>query len=175
MEGDTLEKLVRGSVAGDTASFRFLVERLEQKLFGYIHSRSRSRDDALDTLQNTLILMWQSLRRFEYRSDEAFYRFVFTIAKREMVRSHRRKEEVSLDDISELADMASTADTYDRIAVTQSLQRLDERSRDILVLRHWSGFSLKEIAGLLSMREEAVRVRHHRALEKLRALLPMYA
>lgn len=174
MEGSTLEKLVRGSVAGETVSFKHLTEFLEHKLFAYIHSRSRTRDDALDTLQNTLVLLWQSLRRFEYRSDEAFYRFVFTIAKREIGRSHRRIDSTSLEELPELADTVTVTDTYDRIAVTQALQQLDNRSRDILVLRHWSGFSLKEIAKLLSMQEEAVRVRHHRALAKLRALLPAY-
>ena len=167
----TLQGLVEKSVGGDTGSFRALVAEVESKLFSYLRSRTSSREDALDALQDVLIDLWQSLRKFEYRSDAGFYRFVFTIAKRKLYRLYRAPHLVSLDDIDDVADTTKVQDRGDTDALERAIHTLDSTARDIVTLKHWSGFSFGEIGALLSMKEEAVRVRHHRALAKMRTIL----
>ena len=49
--------------------------------------------------------------------------------------------------------------------------KLSERDREVLVLRHLEQASVKEIASLLQISEAAVKVRHLRALTRLRNLL----
>ena len=52
-----------------------------------------------------------------------------------------------------------------------ALDRLSERDRELLALRHLEMLSIREIAGVLGISEGAVKVRHVRALERLRDLL----
>lgn len=169
----TLAELVEGSVKGDTGSFRALVEVLDGKLFVYLRSRTNSREEALDTLQDTLVDIWLGLKRFEYRSDPAFYRFVYTIARRKLSKI-RRTVSVPVEEMEEIPDTSFADGALDRVAVEKAVATLDDVAREIVVLRHWSRFSLKEISGLLDMSEEAVRVRHHRALATLRTQLKTY-
>jgi RNA polymerase sigma-70 factor (ECF subfamily) len=53
----------------------------------------------------------------------------------------------------------------------RALARLGERDREVLVLRYLEKLSPGEIAAVLGIREGAAKVRHVRALDRLRTLL----
>jgi RNA polymerase sigma-70 factor (ECF subfamily) len=52
-----------------------------------------------------------------------------------------------------------------------ALERLAERDREVLILRHLEQLSTREIAAVVGITEGAVKVRHVRALQRLRGLL----
>jgi RNA polymerase sigma-70 factor (ECF subfamily) len=56
--------------------------------------------------------------------------------------------------------------------VRDALRRLRERDRELLTLRYLEQLSTRELAAVLGVSEGAVKVRHLRALERLRALSP---
>ena len=56
-------------------------------------------------------------------------------------------------------------------SVHRALEQLDECSREIVVLHHWSRYTFAEIAAIINMNESAVRVRHHRARATLASVL----
>ncbi|HTU88533.1 MAG TPA: sigma-70 family RNA polymerase sigma factor, partial [Gemmataceae bacterium] len=58
-----------------------------------------------------------------------------------------------------------------RSRIRAALDRLGERDREVLVLRHLEQLSTRETAAVLGIREGAVKTRHLRALERLRVLL----
>lgn len=166
--------MIDQSVAGDADAFSLLVKTFDRKLFSYVSSRTPTREDALDTLQDVFVDLWQALPRFRYISDEGFYRFLFTIAKRRLLRVQKRKETVSLEEVGEVPETKEAVLLQERVLIDRALVALDEKAKDIVVLRHWSGYSFKEIGALLAMKEDAVRVRHHRALATLRTTLHAY-
>jgi RNA polymerase sigma-70 factor, ECF subfamily len=57
----------------------------------------------------------------------------------------------------------------DRVRV--ALERLEARDREVLVLRYLEGLTTEEIAAVLGVRAGAVKMRHLRALDRLRGLL----
>lgn len=170
-ETRTLKQLIEESASQNTESFRELVERLNNKLFSYLRSRTNSREEALDVLQDVFVDMWQAFHSFEYRSDEGFYRFLYTIARRRLSKIRRNTQEVHLDEEVEVADETSVRVMETSTNISLALSHLDTRAHEIVALRHWSGFSFREIGAMLTMSEEAVRVRHHRALQKMRTVL----
>jgi RNA polymerase sigma-70 factor (ECF subfamily) len=172
MQEETLKELIERSAGGDHGSFRVLAERLEDRLFGYIHARVQSRDDALDTLQDVLVDIWQALPRFTYRSDAEFYGFLYTIAKRRVFSVWGRRAIAPLPE--EVVD-STTENQEDAFAIDHALDALDEVSREIILLKHWSRYTFAEIGAMLSIEEGTVRVRHHRALKALHDSLTAYA
>lgn len=174
MNNASLQELIEQSSAGNVRAFEALTKHLDQKLFAYVISRVRTRDSALDVVADTLASVWRSLASFRYTTDAGFYRFVYTIAKRELYRVWREPSNVSLEDAPEIASEETRAGNENRIAVMQVVEQLEKTARDIVVLRHWSGFSFGEIAVMLKMTESAVRVRHHRALITMRTTLQPY-
>jgi RNA polymerase sigma factor (sigma-70 family) len=68
----------------------------------------------------------------------------------------------------DLDTVAARTEGHDtRLDVVTALDTLDEHTREIVVLHHFSGYSFVEIAPIMRMTESAVRVRHHRALKSL--------
>lgn len=57
-----------------------------------------------------------------------------------------------------------------RDRVRDVLERLDPRDREVLVLRYLEGLTMEDIAAVLGVRPGAVKMRHLRALERLRSL-----
>jgi RNA polymerase sigma-70 factor (ECF subfamily) len=55
--------------------------------------------------------------------------------------------------------------------VQAALLQLSERDRELLVLRHLEQMPTRDIAAVLSLSESAVKMRHLRALERLRSRL----
>lgn len=66
-------------------------------------------------------------------------------------------------------DLAATADLVRRSE--QALATLNEEARTVVVLRDIEGLSTKEVADLLGVTENVVKVRLHRAHAKLRELV----
>ena len=174
MNTEELQRLVTQSAQGDAESFRMLVAHLDTKLFAYVHSRTSSREAAIDLVQDVLVDVWKALQKFTYTSDAGFYRFVYTIAKRHLYRVWRSPKTVSLEDIGETSEEPVETPVDDHLFVASAVERLEKTAREIVVLRHWSGFSFQEIGEMLGMKETAVRVRHHRALAHLRDSLQPY-
>lgn len=174
-EKSALEALIQRCVNGEEESLRELTRAISAPLLPYLLSRTPRREDALDALQDTLVDVWQSLPRFTYRSDAAFFKFVFTIGRRKLSRTRAmRIHEEALPDTHDVADMDAPSSPEERIVVSRALTGLSERDREIVMLRYWSGLPFSTIASILSMTEGAVRVRHHRALRDLEGTLTPY-
>jgi RNA polymerase sigma-70 factor (ECF subfamily) len=167
----TLEQLLVESARGDTVSFKELYELLSNRVFAYVRTRTPRREDALDITQQIFIALWKALPNFSYRSDAAFYGFLFTIAKRQLIHTYRDGENatVPLEREEDVPDRDANAELGDTL--TRALASLDEISREIIVLHHWSRYTFGEIGEMLKMNESAVRVRHHRACATLKVTL----
>ena len=176
-EGKTqeLRNIVERSKTGNQEAFHELYGILADRLFGYIRSRVGDGEDATDILQDVIVDLWQALGRFEYRSEGHFYAFVFVITKRRLARHYDgRTNTTSLDDLTPAQHPSVEAELVDPDGMRVHVAKLPEKYRDVMVLRYWSGLGFAEIADMLKTNENTVKVRHHRALEQLRALVQPY-
>lgn len=172
----TIQTLITKSANGDTESCKKLYEHLVDKVFPYVRSRTSTQENATDITQDVFIDFFSTLPNFTYQSKAQLYAYVFVITKRKLARlyeharTHGENTKTSFDEeiMSPHTEDASTSSTYD---VAQALSHLDEETREIVVLHHWSRYTFREIAELLGMTESAVRVRHHRALPTLATYL----
>ncbi|HIU81541.1 MAG TPA: sigma-70 family RNA polymerase sigma factor [Candidatus Ornithoclostridium faecavium] len=53
----------------------------------------------------------------------------------------------------------------------QELEKLDNQSRNILIMIYWEGYNQKEIAEILKLNSATVRKKHSRALKQLKKYL----
>ena len=148
--------------------FDSLVAVYYPDMFRYAAWLSRDRSMAEDVVQEALLRAWKSLDAL--RDDNAAKQWLLTIVRRENARyfERRRLETVDIDDLtaSQAAAIAESPDP--EIAdMRAAIFRLDDDYREPLVLQVLMGYSTKEIAAMMGLKQGAILTRLHRARHKL--------
>ncbi|GMU73956.1 MAG: hypothetical protein AMXMBFR44_1550 [Candidatus Campbellbacteria bacterium] len=156
---------------GNEAAFQAVYEHLIDRVFSFIRTRARSREEAIDIAQEVFVDVWAALPNFRYVSPAHFYSFVFVIAKRKLIRHYKTKTHESLDDLELNLHPSVDADVHDPDGMRELVARLPEKYRDVVTLRYWSGLSFAEIGEHLGVTENNAKIRHHRAIKELERLI----
>jgi RNA polymerase sigma-70 factor (ECF subfamily) len=151
-----------------------LWDEVTPRLYGYLLHRLQNRDLADDILQSTWLKAIEALPKFHDAGrglNAGFSSWLFMIAKNEM-RMHWRKggREVPYDeDIHE--ESAGDMKNEDRIFLEQVLSKLSEEDQEIIRLRYIADLSMGDMARLLKFNPVTVRVKVHRALGRVQAII----
>jgi RNA polymerase sigma-70 factor (ECF subfamily) len=174
-------ELVCRAQAGDKEAFEELVRRHQHRVFAVAGGILRRREDVEDIAQQVFVKAYFSLKRFDQRA--AFSTWLYKITVNECWDLLRKKKVRPLlyeSDLSEeQAQQFSAAerldsgaqDVSDKLQVQQQvenlLQGLDERDRMMLILKEVEGFAIEEIAEILDLNENTVKVRLFRARRRI--------
>jgi RNA polymerase sigma-70 factor (ECF subfamily) len=195
-EPDTEELLTRAA-DGDTGARHALLARhrgrLRQMVAVRLDRRLAARVDPSDVVQEALADAARKLAAYLRERPLPFYPWLRRLAWERLVKLHRRhitagRRSVTREGGWALPDESAVALVRQLLApsstpsrqllraemharVRSALEQLGERDREVLVLRYLEQLSTPEVAGVLGITEGAVKVRHFRALERLRALL----
>ena len=171
------EKLMARLLAGEQDALRILYERHARPLYNFARRLLMDPAGAEEVLQETFLRVYRD--RAGFRPVAAFKTWAFTIARNlclDILRSAPRRSEVSRDPLPEVADPAPTPlDRLDRAeredAVRRGLAQLSAEDREVLLLSRYRGLRYREIAAIVGASEDAVKMRAHRALNRLRERL----
>ncbi|HKB81257.1 MAG TPA: sigma-70 family RNA polymerase sigma factor [Thermoanaerobaculia bacterium] len=181
--------LVGRLLAGENAAFEQLVRTTSGKLLATARRILRNDEEARDAVQGAFIRAFQSLPRFrrESRLSTWLHRILVNEALMKLRARSRGPEEESLEpllpafaedghhrrepvDWSESAETAlERAETAGRVRA--AIDSLPESYRNAIVLRDIEEMSIAEIAEMLHVSDNVVKVRLHRARQALRTLL----
>src|SRR5262245_33149635 len=169
--------------------------RLRKMIAWRLDRRVAARVDPSDVVQEVLLEASGKMDRYLRERPLPFFPWLRSLAGEHLTVLHRRhvrargrsvlREEPGLlnlpeDSAAELAARLVTSATSPtqralrrelRQRVRQALERLSERDREVLVLRNLEQLSVADTAEVLGLSPGAVKVRHLRALERLRAIL----
>lgn len=168
-------ELLGGISRGDREAFAEFYRRHGGPLFAFLVKLVRERDMAEEVLGETMLDIWRQAGRFESRSSVATW--LFSVCHDKAVRRLRRQRETVMeDDAVTSADDGPTPDSpVDGRAMAQLLPDLMARLSldhcEILQLTYYQGFSVQEIAELLSLPENTVKTRMFFARQRLKTLL----
>ena len=194
---DETDRLLRDAARGDQAALRSLLERHRERLRRMValrlDSRLSARVDASDVVQEALIDAARKLVDYERDRPLPFYPWLHRLTAERLAdvhRKHRRgtrsvgREQAASawrDDsarmlVDHLVDSGTTPG-HDlvreerRQRVRDALERLAPADRDILVMRYLEDLTFPEIAAILEIGESAAKMRHLRAIERIRSVL----
>jgi len=187
VEKGGLDHLLQRACRRDPQALHELVDLYSARLFGLLYRLTGSRETAEDLMQETFLRVVRNIGSYEH--DGRFESWLFRIAAN-LARDHARKrkrrgatatidfsisaKDSSSYDLADLRQADPAAEVDQREAqqrVNQSLARLSEADREIILLRHFSGLSFNEIAQMLGIPVGTALARAHRALRKLRRML----
>jgi RNA polymerase sigma-70 factor, ECF subfamily len=178
----TLDReLVRRAQGEDKEAFEELVRRHQHRVFAVAGGILRRREDVEDVSQQVFVKAYFSLKKFDQRA--AFSTWLYKITVNEcwdLLRKKKVRPLVYESDLSEEQARQVIAsgekenpgpDVSQRIEARERVERLmeglDERDRLMLVLKEVEGFSIEEIAEVLSLNGNTVKVRLFRARRRV--------
>jgi RNA polymerase sigma-70 factor (ECF subfamily) len=174
-------ELVRRAQNGEKEAFEVLVRKHQGRVFAVAGGILRNREDVEDIAQQVFLKAYFSLKRFDQRS--AFSTWLYKITVNECWDLLRKKKVRPLVFESELSEEQAHAyqsteqsteyagDVSDQLETRQQLERwldcLEERDRSMLVLKEVQGFTVEEIAEIMGINGNTVKVRLFRARQKI--------
>jgi len=157
---DTL--LVRQARDGSSAAFGTLVHRYHGRVYGFLLTLTRHRQDAEDLTQETFLRAWNKLHLFD--TGLPLLPWLFTIGRRLSIAALRKARPLPAD----LPVPDLPASTCSSLWLWEVAKRdLTADAYSALWLHYREELPLKEVAGILGKREGAVKVILHRARKSL--------
>src|ERR1700719_3341043 len=174
-------ELVRRAQGEDKEAFEELVRRHQNRVFAVAGGILRRREDVEDIAQQVFVKAYFSLKRFDQRA--AFSTWLYKITVNEcwdLLRKKKVRPLVYESDLSEeqarqfdsperhANHAPDTSDTLEaREYVDHLLAGIDERDRMMLILKEVEGFAVEEIAQMLELNANTVKVRLFRARRRI--------
>ena len=126
---------------------------------------------------DVFIEAWQALPRYK-RSKTPFLGWLFTICRHTVIDHYRtKKDHLYLDNNIVLEDPGKTPEElaeaqFTRQEVRRTILQLPYEQQEVILMSFIEGFDYKEISTILNKSEGNIRVIVHRALKKMREILP---
>ena len=143
-------------------------------IFRHCYFRVSDRDKAKDITQETFLRAWEYMEKGN--EINSMRSFLYRVANNLIIDEMRKKKTVSLEKLQDEGFDPSFdgKEKTERQAQTRELlallTHLEAPYRDVITMRYVNDMSPKEIAEILEESENAVSVRIHRGIQKLRVL-----
>lgn len=166
-------ELIQLAQKGNMTAFEQLVQRYDEKVLSIATTYANNVDDAKDIYQEVMIRVFKGLPRFQFRSEFSTWLYRVTTnacltftAKRKKIAHQPLQEEGDQDDdrrsvsyrmLEDSSAEQRTIDTEIAAHVQDALDSLSPQQRLVFTLRHYEGYKLREIAGMMDCAEGTVK------------------
>ncbi|MCS7311291.1 MAG: sigma-70 family RNA polymerase sigma factor [Acidobacteria bacterium] len=177
------EEILEDLRAHKPAAVQRFVELYLPRIYHLAYRMCRQLDLARDAAQEALTIALQKVHQF--RGESRLITWLYQILFRECLRSRRESTRwatmVSLDERPDLAALSKftlspgpeeqSLRDEERRLFWEAVERLPESLRSVYLLREVEGLSTQEVARVLGLSESNVKVRLHRARQRLKNFL----
>jgi len=174
-------ELVRLAQTGNKEAFEELVRRHQHRVFAVAGGILRRREDVEDIAQQVFVKAYFSIKRFDQRAAFSTWLYKITVnecwdlLRKKKVRPLLYESDLSEEQVQQFSaaekfesgaqDVSDKLEAQQRIEIL--LQGLDERDRMMLILKEVEGFAIEEIAEILDLNANTVKVRLFRARRRI--------
>jgi RNA polymerase sigma-70 factor (ECF subfamily) len=175
--GTTDSEIIARVLSGEHQLFAELVQRYQNFVFTIALKYTPVREDAEEIAQDAFVKAFRALK--DFRGESKFSTWLYTIVNSTSITFLRKKKlnVQSLDNehVFEMADSqqsgadANTVEQKSKVAmVSRAIQLLSPDDAKLITLFYKAEQSLEEIGRILSMETNTVKVKLHRARQRLR-------
>ena len=167
--------LVRNLSKGNLLAFNTLYKKYSGRLYRFALGYLKSEQEAEELVQEVFTIIWE--KRADLKEELSFKSFLFTIAFN-IVRKHFRTKVYLNEYFKTVTDAdvdmhTSQKITYDSLYqyITELVNQLPERRKEIFIKSRFEGLSIKEIAEKLKISHKTVENQLTEALKFIRTNL----
>lgn len=164
--------------AGNSYAFEKLYFRYCKKLYNFVFSICKNREDTEGIVQFVFMKVWE--KRTEIDTELSFSGYIFRIAKNSLLNNIKKKinERVYLDYLlSHPEDFSNSVEKNINylelnLEIDRLINNIPEKRRKIFLLSRMEGLTYREIAEKLNISVNTVNTQISKSLEELRDRLP---
>ncbi|GEC89695.1 MULTISPECIES: sigma-70 family RNA polymerase sigma factor [Brevibacillus] len=177
MENEEMYQLLIKMKEGDEQAFHTMYDATFQDVYRTVSFLVDHKQDREDVMNEIYMQMWTSLANYDTNRPFQFWLHGLVIrqVQRFRVKSWRRfriverirsfsHEESYLDEHTALMDGTNQM-------ISQSIRKLTDKQRTVIIFRFYHDYTLEEIATLLDIPLGTVKSRYHAGLQALRKYL----
>lgn len=172
---DAIAECIKRAQVGDKDAYGQLYKQYYSRIYRYCRINMYNHPAADDVCQEVFIRAWKALPKFTLKDGGTFQAFLFRIARNCIIDLSRKKKEISIDQVEEIRKedtvIEGIAQKEAIEKVQKALAKLNEKDRQIIILRYFEEMSHSDVAKIINIREGALRVRTIRLLKKMKELL----
>lgn len=173
------QPLIDAVLAGDPQSFTILVDRYKDLVFTLALRMLKHREEAEEVSQDTFIKVFRSLNKF--KGDSKFSTWLYKVTYHtclDRLKKNKREQQVfvlneytdiQIDTVDNALDMMEKKER--NRAIQDCLQLLPSTDIAVLTLFYFEDLSLDEIAKIVDLTANNVKVKLFRSRKKLTAIL----
>ena len=173
---DELEEIVIDKIRnGDARSFRYLVDKYKVFVFNISLKILKNREEAEESAQDSFMKAFKSIK--EFRKESRFSTWLYRVAFNNAIARTRKKmlatesidaPEGEFKAVSEVAGAIEALSQGERsVFVKKAMDMLSEEESILINLYYWQDNSMAEVSTVTGLYENLVKVKIHRARQKL--------
>ncbi len=166
--------LVQNSL-NDPEQYRHIINRYRQKLLRYVIHLGIG-DSYEDILQEVFIKVYRNLNAYD--DSFLFSSWIYRITHNEVMSHFRKKKNmpISLESFPDpdfllKEDVVDEEDVFDPENITRAINSLDQKYKDVIVLKYFELKSYDEMADILQKPPGTIAILLNRAKQKLKEIL----
>ena len=177
------QELIGKYLKGNQASLEKLILRHQKRVYSYILIVVKDKELAEDIFQDTFIKVINTLRSGLYKEEGKFLQWVMRIAHNLTIDHFRKSKRIPTVENSDEYDIFETIKVYDdsiedrmiteqiHTDVKNLIELLPPEQKEVLIMRHYTGMSFKDIAETTNVSINTALGRMRYALINLRKLV----
>ncbi len=173
------EYYINQTLSGNVNAFAILVERYKNMVYTLSIKIVKNKEEAEEISQDAFVKAFKNLKNF--KGDSKFSTWVYKIAYYASLDSIKRNKRFSntenIDDlkIGNLSDIQGALEYLQekerKKVIGDALLKLNEDERTILTLFYFEELSIKEIAKIVNLLEDNIKVKLYRSRKKMAVIL----
>jgi len=174
-EKPDIEKIAEGCKKGDTDAFDGLFRIFGDRIYGYFYRLTSNIDTSEDLTSELFVKVVEKIRTYK---GPNFTAWIFSVAKNVFYDHLRQKQKLEKIIDSNIDRQLGNANLQNNKNVKmhfdilqQHLERLDDKTKELIVLRFYSDMTFKEIANARGEPIGSVLSIIHRGLARLKTLM----
>ncbi len=169
---------------GDRDAYGHLVERYQTRIYSFCYQFFRNRDVAAEMAQETFLRAYRYIKKYD--SNKKFSTWIYSIAKNICIDEKRkmdRSRTVPIEDVNPSSFQSSHQGQHlkdpsqislqleDRMLLESAIAQLPDKYRAAIILCYFQELPYQEIADVLGLSLNLVKVRIFRAKKQLLEIL----
>jgi RNA polymerase sigma-70 factor (ECF subfamily) len=170
-------ELIKCFIDGDESAFNQLAVKYQEKIYWHARRMTGNHLDADEVVQDVLIVMYNKLKTFEFKSS--LYTWIYTITNTRSINYLKKKDLrkfFNLDDIInknfEQKDVIDDIESKQKVEeIEKALQKLPVKQREVFIMRNFDELSYEEISQITGKNVGTLKANHFHALNKIKEIV----